>query len=402
MRGIKRHSIHKLWSSSFIKVCLINLALFGGFHMINSSMTFFILDLGGDEAVAGLAAGLYSISSVLMRPVIGWTLDNKGRRGVMLLGLFGLAFAFGGYAFSCSILLVLIFRVLQGVSWASGGTATNTAVCDIIPAERFSEGMGMFGLTSALSSCVAPVLGLTIMNKFGFQQMFLAAMGIELIALLIAWKTPTYHFSSAQSQQAFCHSLKTLLNVEALPGSMTMFFFLLAYGSIATFVAVHAVDSGIVGNGGLFFTCMAITVALTRFFVGRISDQVGEGPAVYIGNTCAIGCMVLLAFFPNLPCFILAALLFGTGFGMLSPALQAMAMRTATPERRGAASSTFLCAYDIGIGLGGTIAGFLVRAWDYQTMFGIAILFLIISIGIYRFWARYTRSAFRVYVKQQK
>ena len=109
----------------------------------------------------------------------------------------------------------------------------------------------------------------------------------------------------------------------------------------------------------------------------------------------------LLAFFPNQLCFILAALLFGAGFGMLSPALQAMAMRTATPERRGSASSTFLCAYDIGIGLGGVIAGFFVRAWDYQTMFGIAILFLLASLGIYWFWARHTRSAFRIYTAQK-
>ena len=88
MRDIGRQSIHKLWSSSFINVCFINLALFCGFHMINSSMAFFVLELGGDEAMAGLAAGLYSISAVLMRPVVGWTLDNKGRRGTMLFRAF--------------------------------------------------------------------------------------------------------------------------------------------------------------------------------------------------------------------------------------------------------------------------------------------------------------------------
>ena len=401
MRYIGRLSIHKLWSCSIIYVCFINLALFCGFHMINSSMAFFVLELGGDEAMAGLAAGLYSISAVLMRPVVGWTLDNKGRRGTMLFGLLGLTCVFCGYAFSSSILLVMLLRVLQGLTWAGGSTAINTTACDIIPLERFSEGMGMFGLTSAFSSCVAPMLGLAIMNDLGFKTMFLIAMGIELVAFLLALRAPTYPIPTNSQKLAFRHSLKALMNVEALPGSLTMFCFLLAYGCIATFVAVHAVDAGIVENGGLFFTCMAVTVALMRLLVGRVSDRVGEGPMVYIGNACGIGCMALLAFFPNQLCFILAALLFGAGFGMLSPALQAMAMRTVTPERRGSASSTFLCAYDIGIGLGGVIAGFFVRAWDYQTMFGIAILFLLASLGIYWFWARHTRSAFRIYTAQK-
>ena len=37
-----------------------------------------------------------------------------------------------------------------------------------------------------------------------------------------------------------------------------------------------------------------------------------------------------------------------------------MAVSIAPPQRRGAANSTFLCAYDMGIGLGGGIAGVLI------------------------------------------
>lgn len=46
-----------------------------------------------------------------------------------------------------------------------------------------------------------------------------------------------------------------------------------------------------------------------------------------------------------------------------------MAMRPVPSERRGAAGSTFFVAFDLGIALGGFLAGVLIKNFGYDIMF---------------------------------
>ena len=78
----------------------------------------------------------------------------------------------------------------------------------------------------------------------------------------------------------------------------------------------------------------------------------------------------------------------GYGFGGLEPALQSMAVHSAAPAERGSANSTFLCAYDIGIGLGGGIAGVLISGLGYEQMFVILSAANIVSVLLYVLWGR--------------
>ena len=77
----------------------------------------------------------------------------------------------------------------------------------------------------------------------------------------------------------------------------------------------------------------------------------------------------------------------------LEPALQSMAVHSSSPAERGSANSTFLCAYDIGIGLGGGIAGWLITAAGYENMFLVLSAANIISVLMYVFWGRHDPSS---------
>jgi len=150
-----------------------------------------------------------------------------------------------------------------------------------------------------------------------------------------------------------------------------------------------------VGSGGIFFSIIALSCAIMRILGGRLADRVGERPIVYVGGASLIVSMLLLVFGQNTAAFLLSALAFGVGFGVMPPAMQAMAMRKANTESRGAASSTYLCAYDIGIGLGGIIGGFLVKYLGYTAMFTCMIIPEICCILVYTLWAGKSQAAFK-------
>ncbi len=377
----------KLWTSTFTSISVINLLMFISFHMLISTFPFYIKSLGGDEAIAGLAAGMFAIASVVVRPLAGWILDHKGRLLVSICGIAGMLLLPLAYPVIQALIVALIVRVIHGAVWSFASTAVSTLACDIIPRRRFGEGMGIFGTGSAISMALGPVLGLYLLECGGYNVLFSISAGFALLSLIIIAATgKSFRLANALPPKTAKGKL-VVLDKEALPASATMFLFLIPYGAISTFIALYAVEINI-ANGGIFFTLMAITTVLMRVMAGRTVDRVGERPIVIISTVAQLISLALLALWPGWVSFIIAALFFGVGFGMMSPTMQAMAVKTAPPHRRGAASSTYLCAFDCGIGLGGVIAGYLLRFLSYSQMFAIMLLFTLAAFIIYYGWAR--------------
>ena len=106
--------------------------------------------------------------------------------------------------------------------------------------------------------------------------------------------------------------------------------------------------------------------------------------------------IMLLSTFP----FYIESLGGSEALAGLEPALQSMAVHSSSPAERGSANSTFLCAYDIGIGLGGGIAGWLITAAGYENMFFVLSAANIISVLMYVFWGRHDPSSLSYALRQ--
>lgn len=120
----------------------------------------------------GLATALFSLASILSRPFVGWLVDSIGRRSLLVWGLVGMTLLPMGYFVSAGIAWAVVLRTAQGAFHAAGSNATSTWVADIVPPSRMGEGFGMYGLSMAISTAVAPALGLTVMNELGFCPLF--------------------------------------------------------------------------------------------------------------------------------------------------------------------------------------------------------------------------------------
>jgi MFS family permease len=379
----------KLWSKDFVLIIVINFLVFMNHLMILSTFPFYIEYLGGSEAVAGLAAALFSIVAVVCRPFIGWMLDNGRRRAILAIGLCGMALMPVGYLVLGTLFLAFVCRMVHGASLAFSNTSTATIATDIIPRPRFAEGMGMFGLATALATACAPALGLALMDRMGFPTLFLFAAASIVVALVLflLLKTPAV----AVEQQPL--RLRGLLDPDALPASVTALVFMLTYGALENFTAKFAAEEGL-PSGGIFFAIMAAALLLTRLSAGKVTDRYGESIFAYSCNAAMLLAFLLMGLVPTLLTYLLSAVLAGFGFGGLEPALQSMAVAIAPPERRGSANSTFLCAYDIGIGVGGGIAGVLISAFSYRTMFLLMAVFNVASVLIYMVFGRNHPSSF--------
>ena len=380
-----------LWNGSFLKICLVNFFVFVNFHSLLPTFPFFVTYLGGDAVMIGLATALFSLASILSRPFVGWLVDSIGRRSLLVWGLVGMTLLPMGYFVSAGIAWAVVLRTAQGAFHAAGSNATSTWVADIVPPSRMGEGLGMYGLSMAISTAVAPALGLTVMNELGFCPLFGMASLAAVVALMLGVSIHNRNYTLSEAPFKWKHLFEPL----SLPASLTQFFFMMAYGVVEVYVAIYASLNGML-SGGFYFVFIAISTVVTRVMLGRYIDRHGEFRLVIWGNVALVVGILLLVFVHHAVGYLLSALLLGVSFGAVQPSLQTMAVHAVPPERRGAANSTFFVSFDLGIALGGFLAGVLVKLWGYDVMFLCIALTGVCSAGYYYVFGRHHISSFNV------
>lgn len=371
-----------IWTKNFTLLCLANLSLFISIQMMLPTLPLYVIHIGGSEQHVGYVMGAYAISCMIMRPFAGWLLDRFGRKPFAVLGLL-LLFAFSlPYFFATGILSLTAIRFLHGLAFGLVSTAVSTMVADILPIRHFGEGMGYFGLTTSLSMSLAPMLGLFLTEKFDYQGLFIAICLMAALAFFISLPVKDQHSQDIVHTRDDTREKPGLFEKTAVSSSVVMFFLAVVYAAVLLYCAVYASAIG-VSDIGWFFTVTALMMMVSRPISGRWTDNGGANSVILIGHCSILIAMLITASTNNLAGFIFAGALVGLGFGFCMPTLQALAVRFAASNKRGAAVSTFFIFFDLGFGFGTVFWG-QVAAWaGYRQMYLATLLPLILGGLIY-------------------
>lgn len=374
----------RLWTRDFVLITLTNLLTFTGFYFLLPTLPRFVLDvLGGDKADVGYIVGLYTAAAVLARPLAGYLLDNVGRRPVMLPALAGFALLMASYGLVAGLAGLFAVRVLQGLFWGGLTTGTAAVVADVVPPGRRGEGIGLYGLSTTVGMAVGPAVGLWILGDGNYGRLFLAAAGTGLLALALAGLIRYRPVRAPGPQPAPARlTPAALIDRASLPLGLVLFFVALAYGGVVTFITLYGDELG-VANPGLFFLVYAAVLTATRPPAGAIFDRRGPEGVMAAGFLAMIAAFAVLGGWRAPAGFFLAAPLLGLGFGLVMPAVQAMVVNQAPPDRRGAASATFMTALDLGIGLGAVLLGAVAARLSTAGMYLASAAILLIPLAYF-------------------
>ncbi len=317
---------------------------------------------------------------MLIRPLAGYALDAYGRKAIFFIGLLIFAGAVFAYMWVPTLLILLLVRFIHGFGWGLASTASSTVAADIIPKPRMGEGMGYYGLAGTLSMALAPALGLFIISRYDFNLLFSLSTLMVIIAILLAF-TIKYHAVTTPGQKF------NLIEKDALRPSIVIFFVNMTYGAIVAFLALYSIEMGI-SNIGIFFTIYAVSLAISRPIAGRLADRSSFDIVVIPGIILIMLAMFLLYSASSLQWFLLAAIVYGAGFGAVQPSLQALAIVATSPEKKGAANATFFTGFDLGIGLSSIMWGFVAQAIGYSLVYLCAIIPAFLGLSFYYFYKK--------------
>ena len=176
-------SLSEIFTRDFLLLATINLAMFFGFQMTNVGLPVYVAQLGANAGIVGLVGTVMTVTAVVVRIFAGPLLDRFGRKGALVSGSIIMAASIVSYAIFPVVGIILGVRLLQGLVWGLGSTASSTMAADVIPKPRFAEGMGYFALTNAFSSALAPAASIALVQGPGAHYMIYTAAGCAALAL---------------------------------------------------------------------------------------------------------------------------------------------------------------------------------------------------------------------------
>jgi MFS family permease len=323
--------------------------------------------LHANDLAVGVVVGSFAFTSVFCRPLAGRQADRRGRRVVLVVG--ALAMALGGllYLLSTSVLSLVGARLVVGVGEGSVYTAGATWAVDLAPEDRRGMALGLFGLAVWGGLSLGPVAGELLRSSSGYNAVWTLTAILPLAGAIIALRLPEPEGVSGADP---AEQLALFPRAAHRPG-LALALANIGYAALAGFVVLLLRSRG-VGSGATVFTAFAVAVFASRLVLSRVPDRAGaRATATAAGLLEALG-LTIIALAQSLPAALGGAIVVGVGFSMLFPSLALMVVGEVEDERRGSALGAFTAFFDVGVGLGGPIAGVTASLAGYPAVFLLA------------------------------
>lgn len=355
---------------------------FTSLYYLLPTLPLYVQDLGGSTYEVGLIVGVFSLASLLVRPFVGASMDQAGRRGFLLAGAGIYVAASLGYLAIQSLPALLLWRVFHAIGLATFSTAATSLASDLAPPRRRGATMGVFGLAQAGALTVGPGVGQAVRSALGYTGLFLATTCTAFAALLCALRLPGDQSPRPVEIPGGWTRNWRSLHAEAVPVAV-QFAASIPYGIIVSFLAVVARERGM-DVVGTFFALLALSSLAVRLVAGKAYDTWGASVVLASAFVALAAAMVLLAVAARPGLFLLAAVPAGLGIGSTHTTLMARVVDSSARENRASSVAGFITCWELGVGGGSILMGRLADAAGFYVMFVVAASLPLLGLGSLR------------------
>ncbi|CCY93600.1 MULTISPECIES: MFS transporter [unclassified Phocaeicola] len=385
----------RLVTPSYCCILAANFLLYFGFWLLTPVLPFYLSEIfNASNATIGIVLSCYTISSLCIRPFSGYFLDTFARKPLYLLAYFIFTLIFAGYMIAGLLTLFIIFRIVHGISFGMVTVGGNTVVIDIMPSSRRGEGLGYYGLANNLAMSIGPMFGLFLHSGgASYTTIFSYSLGSCILGFIAATLVKTPYKPPVKREPI---SLDRFILLKGLPAGFSLLLLSIPYGMTTNYVAMYAKQIGLTTETGFFFTLMAVGMAISRLFSGRLVDKgmitqvISAG--LYLVCLCYFGltaCGWLIDWNSTFTTilFFLISLLLGIGFGTMFPAYNTLFVNLAPNSQRGTATSTYLTSWDVGLGIGMLSGGYIAEIASFRIAYLFGAILTVVSLFYFRFKA---------------
>lgn len=381
--------------------------------LVTPLITGFTESIGGSAGLMGIVGGMMNLCSLVCRPLAGNLADRMSKYRLSLIGAVLMTAACGGYIAAPNALIVVVSRIINGAGFACCSVCMATWVSNMLPRNKIGSGMGFYGMMNALAMAVAPAIGVSAFQRFGYRISFCIALVFSIAVMIVIQfvgdkgepeKAADMKAGLKEQEQESDAGLIMenaeglirksgkqlrkgngiqLVDVRVLPIALIIMLFAIPYCATQSFLVTYASVREINVTVSFFFPSYAVMLLLLRLVLKNYFDKLPFKVFLAGSSACmllAILCLTVMN--SNIVMFTGAFFLAG-GYGIMSSVCQSTAMLLAGKENRGLANSTYYIGLDLGMALGPMIGGALYGGLDIRWFYPVLMLTVPLAVLVY-------------------
>lgn len=350
------------------------------FGVLNFVLPVYGKQIGASAVEIGLLFSVFSLMTVVLRPLVGAGLDRYGRRGFFIAGLAAYGLSMVAFAFSAALAGLIIARVLQGIASSLLWLAVNAIVADLAKAARRGVAFGHASQSSNQGAMIGTFICFSVLIPLGFesgwQPLFIGYAAVGGLAVLLAWqRMPETRPAALDKQDAgLADGLRHILRTRSLVIMMLFGMVTAASSSMLSPILMvflqekFPVELEVLG---MAFIPMALVWALLPSRLGKLSDRFGRKPLMVLAMFIAAIVSFLI---PNMGSLAALSILWAVEavcFAASDPASQALVTDLTGEDQRGRIFGIYALAGSLG-----AVIGPLAGGWFYDA-YGQVVPFMI-------------------------
>ena len=274
----------------------------------------------------GAVMGIFGLTCVLIVPWLGPAVNALGLARTICLSQILMA----ACSFTFALLdgfgpAMLFLRTLQGLATAGVSTAAVAMVCELAPADKLGQAMGLAGAASLIMNAIAPAVAEPVGAHFGFRWVFAMSGVAALLGFSFARRLPVHSIE-------FGTTLRIALPPRTRPILLSLALSGAGFYVVVTFLAPLAMSRGVATVGG-FFAAYALAALTIRVLGHAWTDKLGPQRTA-MRATLLYGAAIAAIAGIGPRSLVGLGLVFGLAHGALFPALMALLFHDAEPAER--------------------------------------------------------------------
>lgn len=384
-----------------------------GFGIVIPQLGIYAVKFQASPLEVGLLQSVFSLMQFLFAPVLGRLSDRIGRRPVLLVSVAGSLVGYILFAFSQSLEMLFLSRLIDGISGANISTA-QAYVADVTTPENRARGMGLVGAAFGLGFLLGPAVGGLLGAWGGNLAIGLGAGALCALNLLMAFlflpESVTHRAQKPQGVVAPAAPWRAFFGRLQQPvlGPILLLFFVFTVafaqmeGTLSLYVLKNflAPEGFAPGNGpvpgalgaeaafqeaslkvGYIFTAVGFCGVLVQgVLLGLLRKRFGEAVLAQAGLFFGTLGMVAIPLAPSYEALFVGAALLAAGSGLANPSLSALMSIHSPRESQGVMLGAYQSMGALGRIIGPSMGGALFYFVSAQTPYWLASALLALGL----------------------
>lgn len=127
----------------------------------------------------------YLVSNAIILPISGWLANVLGRKRFYMICVALFTVSSVMCAFSTSLWMMLVFRVLQGMGGGGLAPVEQSIFADTFPPAKRAMAFALYGFTVVTAPAIGPMLGGWLTDNYSWHWVFLINLPVGIVSLVL-------------------------------------------------------------------------------------------------------------------------------------------------------------------------------------------------------------------------